>query len=724
MIKATARHAEDLERLLMISGEFVKTTELKELYRKIITISKDFLHLDYSTVMILSEDGTCLIPKDTIGFPPSVLNTCSLREGEGLASYVLRSGAPERVVDLSKETRFAIPKEVLKQRIASALCVPMMLEGKIFGVLVGHTVSRREFTDEEISLYQLIGNQAAVAIKNAMHVAALKENEQYLKTILDSIQTGVLVIDAETHRIVAANPAAINMIGAPCDQILGRICHQFICPAEEGACPLTDFGQPIDNSERLLINAGRNPVPILKNAGTVQMNGRTYLIESLIDISERKQMEETIWRQAYHDDLTGLPNRILFIDHLTLALTQAHRSRQKLAVMFLDLDRFKMINDALGHSVGDRLLQKVAHRLRASLREEDTVARMGGDEYTVLLPHIAHENDVVTIAKKILAAFEQSFLIDGHEFSVTTSVGISLYPDDGSDIETLLKNADVAMYHAKEQAGNNYQFYSPSLNSRALKRITIERRLRQVFEREELVVYYQPQVSAATRQIVCAEALVRWQHPEQGLLSPVQFIPLAEETGLIDRIDEWVLRTACAQSRTWQEHGGTPFVITVNLSARQFQHSNLADIVSRVLRETGLSPELLELEITESVAMKNMELTVANLTKLTGMGVKVSIDDFGTGYSSLSYLKKLPIQKLKIDKTFITGLGEDPDDNAIVSAIIALAHNLKLNVAAEGVETEDQLSFLQSYGCDVLQGYLFSEPLPVKRFGKLIEARE
>jgi diguanylate cyclase (GGDEF)-like protein len=447
------------------------------------------------------------------------------------------------------------------------------------------------------------------------------------------------------------------------------------------------------------------------------------VLVSFIDITERKQMEEVITFQAYHDPLTGLPNRMLFMDHLSHELSEARRNRSKLAVFFLDLDRFKNINDTLGHAVGDLLLKEVAGRVKACIRETDIVARIGGDEFNILLPDVIHTEAAAIIAKKILSTFQETFVINGHELRVTASIGISIYPDDGDNADILLKNADIAMYSAKEQGRNNYQFYSSVMNIRILKRAALEDSLRKALERRELLVYYQPQLNIATRRVICAEALVRWQHPKLGLLNPMEFIPLAEETGLIVSIDEWVLRAACARNKAWQEAGYPPICVTVNLSARQFQQPDLVETISRTLQETGLDSRFLDIEITESTAMRSIEHTMSSLTRLTYMGVRSSLDDFGIGYSSLNYLKKLPIQRLKIDKALIGGITVDPSDQAIVSAVIAMGHHLRINVAAEGVETEDQLSFLSSSHCDEMQGYLFSEPLPAERFEKQVMAR-
>jgi diguanylate cyclase (GGDEF)-like protein len=425
---------------------------------------------------------------------------------------------------------------------------------------------------------------------------------------------------------------------------------------------------------------------------------------------------------AYHDALTDLPNRTLFEDRLTQALILAERNRQTLGILFLSLDGFKNVHDTLGRALGDRLLQKVAERLRSNAHRGETVARFEGDEFALLLTQIGgtEGGDVVEVIFQINESLKLPFVVGGHELFITTSVGITLYPDDGADAPTLLKNADAALYRAKEQGGDNYQFYTADMNAKAMKRLTLENSLRRALERNEFEVYYQPVLDTNTRKIVGMEALLRWRHPELGLVQPAEFIPLAEVTGMIVPIGEWVLRTACAQSKSWQEAGFAPLALAVNLSARQFQQQNLSEVVVLILQETGLNPHDLGLELTESSIMKNAESAVRTLGGLKAMGVKIAIDDFGTGYSSLGYLKRLPIDTLKIDRSFVRDVTADPDDAALVMAIITLAHNLRLKVVAEGVETEEQLSFLHLLRCDEWQGYLFSKPLPVEAFEGLL----
>jgi diguanylate cyclase (GGDEF)-like protein len=409
---------------------------------------------------------------------------------------------------------------------------------------------------------------------------------------------------------------------------------------------------------------------------------------------------------------------------MTIALAQAHRSRQKLAALYLDLDRFKVINDSLGHTVGDQLLRRVADRLRACVREGDTVARLGGDEFVILVTRISSENDADTIARKILAAVRLPFAVEQRDFFLTTSVGVSLYPTDGVDAETLLQNADTAMYRAKEQGRDTYQLYAPAMNARAAERLSLENRLRQALKNDELALHYQPIVDLRNGRVRGAEALLRWRHPERGLLPPAEFITLAEISGLISPIGRWVLQTACAQAREWQALGNPRFTMSVNLSPRQFLQADLVSQVASALSSNDLDPGSLDLEITESNAMENAEVTVNTLWELRRLGVGISMDEFGTGYSSLNYLKKFPIDRVKLDQSFVRDVATNPQDGAIVRAVIEMAHTLKLVVTAEGVEDEDQLTFLRQHRCDEMQGFLFSPPVEPAEFQKLLNRRQ
>ena len=439
------------------------------------------------------------------------------------------------------------------------------------------------------------------------------------------------------------------------------------------------------------------------------------------DISERREAQARIEYQAYHDPLTALPNRMLFLDRLSVALAHARRTGTPVAVMFFDLDNFKFINDTLGHSVGDALLQGVARRLRSITRGEDTVSRMGGDEFT-LISEVRSVEDAGKIAEKVLEVVSRVFEIEGHELYVTTSIGIAIFPEDGENEDTLLKSADGAMYRAKSLGRNNYQLCTPEMNDRAMERLTLERDLRGALARDEFRLHYQPQISLENGRIIGLEALLRWNHGVRGMISPSDFIPIAEDTRLIFEIGEWVLEQACEQAREWQISGLGDIRVAVNLSGRQFQHRGLVSTVADILHRTSLAPEFLELEITESMAVQNTDWSVKMIQDLRAMGIRISMDDFGKGYSSLNYLRRFRLDTLKIDREFLLDVPNRKSSSTIVAAIIHMARGLDMNVIAEGVETEEQKEFLCSEGCDAMQGFLFSRPLPVDELTELLRA--
>jgi diguanylate cyclase (GGDEF)-like protein/PAS domain S-box-containing protein len=440
------------------------------------------------------------------------------------------------------------------------------------------------------------------------------------------------------------------------------------------------------------------------------------------DITERTYAEEQIKHLAYHDALTTLPNRLLFKDRVTVAISHAQRHESRVAVLFLDLDRFKVINDSLGHNIGDQLLQAVAARVQSCVRDSDTVARLGGDEFTLLLPELTHAEDAALVAQKILEAVRYPFHIEGREFYITTSIGISVFPEDGTDAETLIKAADTAMYQAKEQGRDNYQLFNALVNAKALQRIALEHGLRRSLSHHEMAVHYQPIFDFRTGRITGMEALLRWTDPELGPIGPATFIPLAEAIGVMIPIGTWALRVACAQAKQWHDSGFNTLSLAVNLSVCQLQQPDLVNVVREILAETGLPARLLELEITESTAMQSPEASIRTLYELKRLGIRISLDDFGTGHSSLAYLKRFPIDTLKIDQSFIRDITRDPDTAAIVTAIIAMGHSLRLKVIAEGVEFTDQATFLKRHNCDQMQGFLINAPMPAAELGAILAA--
>lgn len=449
----------------------------------------------------------------------------------------------------------------------------------------------------------------------------------------------------------------------------------------------------------------------------------THLVGVFSDITEAKHSQSRLQELVNHDPLTGLPNRRLFTELLEHAIKRAEREHQQIALLFVDLDRFKSINDSLGHQVGDKLLYEVSKRIHHTVRDSDVVARLGGDEFLVMMDDIQTAEDAAIVAQKIIYALQVEFYIEGKEIFIGASVGISVFPKDGNNVEGLIKAADIAMYQIKNRGKNNYCFYSEELSKNAVERFTLESELRHALERKQFEVHYQPQISLLTGEIIGAEALIRWCHPTLGMVSPARFIPIAEETGIIVQIGEWVLRQAAKQAMAWINDGYTMQWISVNVSGIQIMRSNFYDTVYGILVETDCNPNVIELEITESTVMQNTEFVIDTFNNIKHLGVRVAIDDFGTGYSSLSNLKRLPLSKIKIDQSFVRGLPDDLNDAAITNTINAMARNLGFSVIAEGVETNEQAEFLKNMGCEEAQGYLYGKPINVIEFTKLLATR-
>ena len=543
-----------------------------------------------------------------------------------------------------------------------------------------------------------------------------EERQQLADMVFAHSPTGIIIADNE-QRILSANPAFTAITGLESFEIVGHTVDSL--PNAATASDQANLRESL--AHRGLwsgeLEAGR------KNGETFtagirvsrvddpQSGKPTHYIWLFSDITERKRAEERVRHMAQHDPLTGLPNRLALLVRLNQVLPEARRHGWKVAVMFLDLDRFKIINDTLGHQTGDDLLREVASRLAATVRDTDMVARIGGDEFVILLPDISSVTDAAVVAGKIIAALSVPIQLDQHELHTTPSIGISIFPTDGPDGDTVVKNADTAMYHAKSAGRNNYQFYAAEMNLATTERLNLENKLRQAIKRNELALVYQPQFDVGGKRPTGVEALLRWHHPSEGVISPARFIPIAEETGLIVNLGEWVLMNACREVKRWIDAGLPPIRLAVNVSARQLKRRDFCDTVAGALVDSGLPPDLLELEITESAVMENPQEAIGILQVLRRMGVTLAIDDFGTGYSSLAYLKLFPIDRLKIDRSFVRDIEQDLNDRAIAFGTIALAHSLGLSVIAEGVETEDQLELLASNGCDEVQGFLFSRPL-------------
>lgn len=551
-----------------------------------------------------------------------------------------------------------------------------------------------------------------------------RQTEELYREIFRQANESIVLIDTSGFNVIEANEAFQQLLGYTPQEISSLRLYDFL---DEARDEITWIVQRILEEQRCYLGEQKfrrkdsEIVTIELNANSIQCGNRQAVCIFARDISERKHYEGELLYKANHDPLTGLPNRMLLLDRLNHAIFNHARTEKMIAVLFCDLDQFKVINDTYGHAVGDTLLQEVAGRLQNFVRKSDTIARLGGDEFTLVIESIAWPRDAVHVAQKIIDAMAEPFRCDVGNLFITTSIGMTCYPLDGTSAEGLLQNADTAMYHAKEKGRNNYQFFSQELNDKMRARLMLENGLRQALERGEFLLYYQPRVHALTGDILGVEALLRWQHPDKGLVLPLNFIPLAEETGLIVQIGEWVLRSACAQNKAWHDAGYTHLKVSVNVSVRQFCNQWLAAMVQKILHETGLKPEFLELEITESLLMQNPDESAMLLSDLKKMGVSIALDDFGTGYSSLMQLKDLPIDILKIDKIFIADIDRDSTDETLVATILQMAHNLGVGVVGEGVETREQADYLINRGCDELQGHYFSKPLPAKKISAYIE---
>jgi diguanylate cyclase (GGDEF)-like protein/PAS domain S-box-containing protein len=647
-----------------------------------------------------------------------------LEEGDKLPGWL--HGGPVWIGDVLRDPRTAQIERVEGNGWKSSVVVPLKAGGATVGVLDFSAPRIAAPEPQFLRVLRVASAELGHFYQRALAIERLRESEERYSSTMELAAIGIAHVD-DAGRFIYANPQLCEMLGYAEEQLLALTVKQISHP---GDVSVTD-------ELRLKLRAGtiksfKMEKRYLRKDGSPVWVGLTiaskrnrageplYDISIVEDISARKRAEERIQYLASHDGLTGLPNRAMFGQLLNLAIETARRYDRKFAVLFIDLDRFKVINDTLGHEAGDVLLREMGARLKECLRASDVVARLGGDEFVVLVQEIADASQVSAVARNILSAVMKPVMILGQECRVTASIGVCLHPEEGQDDQAVMKNADMAMYLAKEEGKNNYQFFSGRMRAHSIERLALETNLRRALEQNEFSLHYQAKVNFKSGAITGVEALLRWQSPVLGSVSPTQFIPLAEETGLIVPIGKWVMRTACMQNVAWQKEGLPRVGISVNLSMRQLNDEGLVREIQSVLHDTGMDPELLEFEITESMIMHNAERAVKVLTAIKELGVRLAIDDFGTGYSSLAHLKRFPIDTLKVDRSFIREVPADPEDRAIAEAIIAMGKTLSLTVVAEGVETPEQQAFLSERSCDEMQGYFFSTPVAAQDFALLL----
>ncbi|MTV41713.1 putative bifunctional diguanylate cyclase/phosphodiesterase [Duganella radicis] len=653
---------------------------------------------------------------------------------QAVASF--QSATPDLVlldVDMPGMDGFSVCRAIRKLETTASVPIIMVTGGdELESVTRAYEAGATDFVSKPIN-WPILGHRVLYVLRASDAISRLRIADAQHRAVLAAIPDTFFrmnkdgyYLDYEQGHEASSVFATDICVGRHLSQVLpadiaGHMMEQVRAVLDTQHIRSLDYELPLPGPAPR-VRQGEHPAPPPSRHFEARLvaTGPDEVLGLVRDISERKRSEEQIRRLAYCDSLTGIPNRQAFLETLEAELARSRKANKKFAVLFMDLDAFKRVNDTLGHHVGDELLQAVAERLCETIRYGDLVsrspannlARLGGDEFTILIPELERVEDALNVAHRVKEAMRQPFDLLEHEIFVTASIGISLYPEDGEDCNSLLKYADTAMYHAKNCGKNNAKLYSSSLTMQIMSHVKLEVGLRKALQNDELYLLYQPQIDVPSARIVGFEALVRWRHPERGVISPTEFIPLAEETGLIVPIGEWVLRSACQQAMAWQQPGKPPVRVAVNLSAKQFKDENLTQSVISALHDTGLPPELLELELTEGTLMDDARATMSTLEQLRAIGVYLSIDDFGTGYSSMNYLKRFDVRALKIDKSFISGLPLDSENAAITRAIIAMAHGLKMVVVAEGVETDAQLVLLEQYGCDMVQGYYLGHPSP------------
>ncbi|MDP2433165.1 MAG: EAL domain-containing protein [Pseudomonadota bacterium] len=695
-----------------------------------ITTRLERIHPEMRVSILIRETGNGRLYTGAAPSLPAFFNTAvnglKPEVGQGSCGTSAALGEPVIVADISSHPYWAQYTQLAEQAgLRACWSIPFKDEaGQVLGTFGIYYAQPRTPIQAELDLIGEFARIAGLAVTRVRADTILRQ----AAAVFESTREGVVITDL-TPRILTVNRAYSQITGYEAAEVVGRNPSLLKSGRQDEAFygALWASVREAGHWQGEIWNRRKNGevFPQLLTISTVYDGDGlpSHYVGVMTDISQLKQSEARLEHLAHYDPLTNLPNRLLLQSRLEHALEHAERHQQQIAVLFLDLDRFKDVNDSLGHPVGDELLEALARRLGERLREDDTLGRLGGDEFLVLLENLGHPEDAAGVAHTLLQLLEQPFsLPSGHEVYVGASIGISLYPDDGLNVTELIKNADVAMYQSKEQGRNTASFYTPTLTVAANERLDMEARLRRALAKGEFVLHYQPQLDIQSGALIGCEALVRWNSPEEGMISPLRFIPLAEATGLIVPLGEWVLRTACVQARAWLDAGLPPLLVAVNLSGRQLQQRDIVPRVAAILEETGLPADHLKLELTESMIMGRGEQAVELLHALKALGLSLSIDDFGTGYSSLAYLKRFPIDELKIDQSFVRDIPHDPNDMEIAAAIIAMARNLNLKVMAEGVETPEQLDFLRRQGCHAYQGYLFSRPVPADEFVQLLGA--
>ena len=692
--------------------------------------------LRQSLVLVLQRHGLGLSPKGCIFLVDESARELVMKVQHGLSDSIVESCSQLQfgkcMCGLAAEQETVIFADHIDERHVISYpgilphghyCVPIKSEGEVLGVLNMYVPQGHKRTQVE--------EQFLVAIADTLAGVVLrKQAEEELKqaaTVFDNAVEGIVVSDSMAN-VITVNQAFTEITGYSRDEVIGHNPRIWKSDHHDRAffqamwASLEQTGQWRGEIWNRKKNGEAFPCWQTIRAVRDDTGLITRYVSLMADITAIKKSQAQIEHLAHHDPLTKLPNRLLFTARLEHAIEQAHRERHHIGVFFMDLDEFKRINDSLGHPLGDKVLQQVAERLKLQVRNDDTIARIGGDEFNLLMEEVGSPQEAGIVAQKLLSAFSEPFKAEGHTLYLTASIGISIYPEDGNEVTSLVRNADTAMYQAKKKGRNTYQFYTAEFTKSASERVQLEYSLRNALEQEQFIVHYQPQYLLASGRLIGAEALIRWQHEELGLVPPSKFISLAENTGLIVPIGEWVLREACGQLKAWKEAGHTIKRISINIAGQQIQRGDFTKTVQKVLEETGLEPQCLELEITESFIMQQADKAISTLEELRDLGVTLAIDDFGTGYSSLSYLKRLPINRLKIDRSFVKDIPHDPNDEAIAKAVIALGKSLQLEVIAEGVETQEQNSFLDLEGCDEVQGYYYSPPVSVEHFAELLKS--